>query len=150
MKISFALQSKQLIALISLLIISSSAQAEPASTQSIREYLRLSGIEAYTIEKAKRMLPMFKQMAKNMPEDLWAKLSRTDNLIDKIIPTYQKYLTENEVQDLISFYKTPTGMQFAKVSGTIDQEITERGAREAQMIITNYYIQMEQFSVESK
>lgn len=132
------------------LAFAASANAEPATDQSIREYLQLSGIEASAIESYKQMLPAFRQMAKNIPEDLWRELSRTDNLLEKVIPIYRKYFSEEEAQDLIGFYKTATGMRLAKLSSTIGRELSERGAREAQMIITNYYIQKGNFTIEKR
>ena len=100
-------------------------------------------------ENLAKLLPRIRQ-ATNMPEELFAELSRTDNLIDKFIPTYQKYLTEQDVQDLIAFYKTPAGVKLAKIYSKMEEEIMLKMMLEAQMTVTNFYIQKGKFTVEKK
>lgn len=122
---------KQFIILIGLALMPGLSLAGSATAESIREYFQISGQEAAAKENVAKLLPQMRQAAGNMPEELFAELSRTDNLVDKFIPTYQKYLTEEDLQDLIAFYKTPAGVKFAKVyskmsGGTDDEDGTRR------------------------
>lgn len=141
---------KHILTIISLFLIPTLSNAEPATTESIREYFKISGHEGAVKANAEKLIPKIRQAAGNMPEDLFAELSRTDNLIDKFIPIYQKYLSEQDVQGLITFYKTQAGMNFAKAYPKMEEEIMLKMITEAQMTITNYYIQKGNFTVDKK
>ena len=53
-------------------------------------------------------------MTKDIPEDLCRALTRTDNVVASVIPIYRKYFSEEEIRELIAFYKTPVGSKYAK------------------------------------
>jgi uncharacterized protein len=125
-------------------------KAEPASAASIREYFKISGQEVAAKENIAKMLPQLREVAKDLPDALFTELTNTDRLVDKMIPTYQKYLSEREVQDLIAFYKTPTGIQFATIYPKMEAELVSKLVLEAQMTIANYYIQNGHFTVDKK
>ena len=149
MQHALSIKLKQLVTVVSLSLIPILSNAEPATAESIREYFKISGQESAAKENLAKLLPRIRQ-ATNMPEDLFAELSRTDNLVDKFIPTYQKYLTEQDVKDLIAFYKTPSGIKFANAYSKMEEEIMLKMILEAQMSITNYYIQKGSLTVDKK
>lgn len=75
-----------------------------------------------------QMLGMFKQQAAAVPADEWAileeKLRGTslDDLIDMLVPVYQKQLTVDDLDALIAFYNTPIGKKYASKIPDITME----------------------------
>ncbi len=145
----FSIKLKKLFTIVSLSLIPALSHGEPATAESIHEYFKISGQEVAAKENFAKLLPRIRQ-ATNMPEELLAELSRTDNLVDKFIPTYQKYLTEQDIQDLIAFYKTPAGVKFAKIYSKMEEEIMLKIMLETQITVMNFYIQKGKFTVEKK
>jgi hypothetical protein len=126
------------------------AHAEPATEDSIRELLLLSGSESAMIEATNKIAVTLRVRAQDIPEDLWRELTRTDSTIKNTIAVYRKYFTETEMQDLIAFYKTPTGKKLSSLLPKMSNEIFEREAQEARMTILNYYIQKGNFEMVKK
>lgn len=135
----FSIKLNQLFTIVGLFLISTVSSAEPASAESIRVYFQVSGQEAAAKEIVANILPILKNTTGNIPEDLLNELYRTDNMVDRIIPIYQKYFTEQELKELIAFYKTPTGLKFAKNYGKMQEEVIRRSMSDMQMTIINYY-----------
>jgi hypothetical protein len=131
-----------------LLLVTIHCRAETASDGSIREFFTASGQEAQLVEGVQSILPALKQMARDMPEDLFRELARTDNIAGSMIPIYRKYFSEEEIRELIAFYKTPIGSKYAKLAGKIQREGMEVNARQGQMTVINYQTQKGKFTVE--
>ena len=131
-----------------LLLVSFHGHAETASDESIREFFTASGQESQAIEGMKAMLPALRHMAKDIPDDLFRELTRTDTIAGSVIPIYRKYFSEEEIRELIAFYKTPIGSKYAKLAGKIQREGMEVNARAGQMAVINYQVQKGKFTVD--
>lgn len=55
-------------------------------------------------------------------------------IINFLVPIYRKYLTDNDVRQLIRFYRTPIGRRFARVTPPISFESTIAGQQWAESI----------------
>lgn len=130
-----------------LLLVVPLSHAETATDESIREFFVVSGQEAAMVENAQAMLPALRQMMKDVPDDLFRELSRTDTVLTAITPIYRKYFSEEEIRELIALYKSPAGSKYAKLAGKLQRESAELGAKQAQMVIINYQVQKGQFKV---
>ena len=137
----------QFVTCMILFLLCAFAHAEPATESSTREYLKLSGTEAASVEVMNKLISGIRERTQDIPEDLWRELTRTDKFMEETVPVFRKYFTEAEMQDLIAFYKTPTGVKLASVFNKINNELFERGAQEARMTTINYYIQKGNFSM---
>ena len=65
-----------------------------------------------------------------MDNQVWDEFSKelnVDDLIDLTVPIYEKYYTENEIEQLIKFYKTPLGRKVTENLPMITQESMEAG-----------------------
>lgn len=82
------------------------------------------------------MVGSMKKAMPQVPEKFWAdfmKDVRTEELIDLIVPIYDRNLTQDDVKDLIRFYESPTGKKFVSVLPKITQEsmvVGEKWGRE--------------------
>lgn len=131
-----------------LLLFALHGHAETATDDSIKEFFTASGQEAQLIEGVQSILPALRQIAKDMPEELFRELTRTDTVAASVIPIYRKYFSEEEIRELIAFFKTPLGSKYAKLAGTIQREGMEINARRGQMAVINYQVQKGKFTIE--
>lgn len=89
-------------------------------------------------------------MLKNIPEDLLAEITRTETSLAPLFPIYRRYFSEEELQGLIEFYRTPRGASFAMLAPRIQTEAMDLGAKQAQAIIGHYLIQKAKLIVEQQ
>jgi uncharacterized protein len=50
-------------------------------------------------------------------------------IVDLIVPVYDKYFSDQEIKDLIRFYGTPTGQKMAGVQGQLAAELQQTGSK---------------------
>ena len=65
-----------------------------------------------------------------MDEKFWddfAKEIKAEDLVNLIIPIYDKYYTEDDIDQLISFYNTPTGKKMIETLPIVTQESMTAG-----------------------
>jgi uncharacterized protein len=100
-------------------------RSESAKEKDIRRLLQLTGAAALGAQVMSQMLDTFKTTMPNVPANFWTELSKElnpDELVERVIPVYDKQLTGPEIKDLIQFYETPTGKKLIKVMPAITQE----------------------------
>ena len=106
------------------------AEAEPATEDSIRELIRVTKADAMGDQIVSQMFERYKTMRPEIPGEFWDRLySKFDmtELVDLMIPVYQKYLTEEEVLGLIEFNKTPLGQKMIAINPPMMAESVEIG-----------------------
>ena len=123
---------KTLAALVLLSSVAFADAKHPASSKeaAIRKYLQVTGAGALGAQVMNQMIDLFKQNVPNAPASLWTELAKEinpDELVERVIPVYDKQLTEAELNDLIRFYETPTGKKLVKVMPAITQESMQIG-----------------------
>jgi hypothetical protein len=72
-----------------------------------------------------QMIGSMKKAMPNVPEKFWGDFMKevhTDELINLIVPIYDRNLTHDDVKQLIKFYESPTGKKFVAVLPKISQE----------------------------
>lgn len=109
------------------------AQTPATYKQSLKEMLELAGTEATFNVAIKQMFVMFKEQKSNVPSEVWesfeSEFSNTsmDELVEMLVPVYQRHLTEADLQAMIAFYKTPVGKKYAEKTPLIMQESMQVG-----------------------
>lgn len=131
--------------LFSLLFISTSTFAEPASKQSVQQLMRSTGAGNMGIQIMNQMLPALKKMVPDAPEKFWTDFMaevNADDMVNMVIPIYQKYLTEEDIKAMNKFYSSPTGRKLIRVQPRIMQESMllgqQWGRGIAQKVLTRY------------
>ena len=79
--------------------------------------------EQYTKDKDK-LPPDFEDRMTRMIDD-WMKSFPWDEMLDSMVPVYQKHFTKGDVNALIAFYGTPTGQKLLRDTPAIMQEAME-------------------------
>ena len=74
----------------------------------------------------REMLGKRQSFNKRFQEKLVEKISFTDLIEATIYPVYDKLFTEAELNDLLTFYKSPTGKKFMEVSPLLGSEVLKR------------------------
>lgn len=120
------------LAIILLSITTFAQEATPYKTSLIK-MMELSGAQQTYKAVAGQMITMFKQQKPEIPAEFWSGLeemivkSAANNLVDMLLPVYQKHLTEDDLKNMIIFYQTPTGKKFAEKTPVLAQESMAAG-----------------------
>ena len=117
------------------LISGSAARAQVArptgpKADDIRKLLVMTGSAQLGAQVMGQLMQSMKKAMPNVPERFWAdfqKEVRTDELIDLIVPVYDRHLSHDDVKALIKFYETPSGKKFVSVLPQITQESMSAG-----------------------
>lgn len=106
----------------------SSAGQKPAETQKqkdIRKLLKITGSGELGTQVMAQMIGNMKKAMPQVPEKFWGDFMKevhTDELIDLIVPVYDRNLSQGDITELIKFYESPTGKKFVSVLPKITQE----------------------------
>lgn len=116
-----------------------SAVAADASSESIRALMNKIGAGEIGVQVANQMLPPLKKAIPEAPEEFWQDVMKEiqpDALIDLVIPIYQKYLSQEDIDNLSAFYDTETGKKFIRVQPAIMNESMQLGREWGREIAT--------------
>jgi uncharacterized protein len=119
----FAVRVRQLCA--------TDAADAPASKEDIEKYLdtmhtrdMMKSTLAAVAKQMHQIVHEDVQKQRNLPSDFEARMNKTmddtfkdlplNELIDAMIPAYQKHLTKGDVDALIAFYSSPAGQKYLK------------------------------------
>lgn len=80
----------------------------------------------------KQMFAMYKAESTLNPEKLKVledEMLKTslNELTDMLVPVYKKYMTINDIEEIVKFYESPTGKKYARNSPAITQEALKIG-----------------------
>jgi hypothetical protein len=92
---------------------------------NIRRLLELSGSNRIAVQVMHQQLEYFKANYPQIPEKFWQEIERESGTIDFvsiIVPVYAKYLSDQEVKDVITFYESAAGKKFFLVLPSMLQE----------------------------
>jgi len=98
----------------------------PATEDQIREYLSLNGT-------AKNSRTLMAQMVKAMhatsvpylPQSFWDDLDAEFQKVDLVavcVPIYQKYLSQEDMAEIVKFYRTPAGQRILATQTDIQRD----------------------------
>lgn len=100
--------------------------------EKIKELIALSGVFNMSEEVKNQFMLEFKKRHPHVPEIEWKQISTkidANELINQNIEIYGKYFSENEIDDLLKFYKTDLGKKLMKNSISISNEISENSIK---------------------
>ena len=124
--------NKNLLIVLILILFTIPAYAQRASSQSIKELLDKTQAGDMGIQVMNQMLPSLKVMVPDAPDNFWREFMagvNSDDLVEMIIPIYQKYLTEKDISELNKFYSSPVGKKLIRYQPIIMQESMTVGQR---------------------
>lgn len=121
---------KLIIVILTIVAVPAFSQSAE-KTQKIKKFMDAIG---YTNLVKQSMESMFELYQKNYPQvdtAFWIEFKKeiaTDDLTKLIIPIYDKYFTESDLDALIAFYSTPAGIKVRDATPLITREAMAAGA----------------------
>ncbi len=100
-------------------------QPETQKQTDIRKLLKITGSGELGTQVMGQMIGNMKKAMPQVPDKFWADFMKevhTDELVDLIVPVYDRNLSQNDVTELIRFYESPTGKKFVSGLPKITQE----------------------------
>ena len=116
-----------------LLSFTSFGQDNAEYRTTLKAMFEASGAEGSYKAVIKQSFVMFKQQYPDITSELWEELesdflkTSLDDLTEMLVPVYSKYMTKEDLEEIIKFYKTPAGQNFAKNTPMIMQESMQVG-----------------------
>ena len=120
------------------------AQASPrtdaeraAKRAEIRKLIELTGAANISADALQKMIEPLKASYPQVPEEFWNTFIHevhSDELIDLVIPIYDKYYTRDEIQELTRFYQSPVGQKTIKVLPKLSAEAIDAGQEWGRMV----------------
>jgi hypothetical protein len=109
------------------------AQTEKEYTETLRKMFEVSGTEESYKTVIEQMFKMYKLNYTEVDAEIWddlhkefAKTSLND-LTEMLAPVYEKYMTKEDLEQVIAFYESPVGRKFARNTPFIMEESMQVG-----------------------
>ena len=106
------------------------AEISPEKRKEVEKMLRLTGMEKLMTQMKSQMLAGLQKQLSEVPQDFWEKFEQKMDireLIEKIIPLYDKYYTIEDLKAVNAFYESPAGQKVLANLPRIMQESMKIG-----------------------
>lgn len=117
---------KKSLLILSFCVLSLSANAQSTSkSQKINQLMELTGSGKMAIQMMDQMMNSFKSSYSTVKNSFWEdfrKEIKAEDITNMIIPIYDKYYTETDIDQLIAFYNSPIGKKMIATMPQVMQE----------------------------
>ena len=108
------------------------AESQNIADTNIRKFLDLTGVRSQCANMIKILVESYKTQIVFIDGAIWDSLNivftkSIDSLYVKSIPIYKKYYSNDEILQLIDFYKTPIGQKSLVVLPDLSKEFAKAG-----------------------
>ncbi|MFL6436340.1 MAG: DUF2059 domain-containing protein [Terriglobales bacterium] len=103
---------------------------QDAKRAEIRKLIELTGAANVSADALRQIIAPLRSGFPQVPDAFWdsfVKEVRSDELIDLVVPIYDKYYTLEEIRDLTRFYQSPVGQKTIKVLPKLSAEAIDAG-----------------------
>jgi hypothetical protein len=115
----------------------STSAEQTAKRVEIRQLIDLTGAANVSADALRQIIAPLKAGYPDVPQEFWdtfTKEVRSDELVDLVIPIYDKYYTRDEIHQLTVFYQSPVGQKTIKVLPQLSAEAINAGQQWGQMV----------------
>jgi hypothetical protein len=101
------------------------APVDPAKEAEIRKLLQVTGTVKMVDQMKQQMFAVFRQRAGQLPQQFWDKMDKemdAQDLVNRLIPLYDKYYTLDDLKAVNAFYQTPAGQHLLQIQPQILKE----------------------------
>jgi hypothetical protein len=126
--------------LLSAVNFSYSQTVSPAYKETLIKMMRVTGSEATYKAVVDQMVANFRVQKPEVPAGVWiefgsffTKTAFTD-IVELLLPIYQKHFTEEDLKATIAFYETPAGQKLALESPMVVRESMQAGQQWGQKL----------------
>ena len=133
-----AMKSYTLAILLALLLFLGAACATaPVSTpeqklKDIRRLLVLTGAAKTGMQVLQQMIGMQRRANPTVPPQFWTEFMKEvsgNEMVELIVPIYERNLTHDDIRGLIEFFQSPVGRNFVAAQSNITRESMAAGQR---------------------
>ena len=131
-----------------------SAQSADPYVQTLSRMFEVSGTENVYKSVITQVFGMFKQQYSQVDPTIWEELeaefmqTSMDEIVEMLVPVYEKHLSQDDLQTVIDFYMTDIGKKFAEKTPLITQESMQIGQAWGQKIGEEFAKKMEERGYE--
>ncbi len=127
------------------------AQSKVAETagkrEDIEKLLRVTGSAQMGIQVMNQMIESMKTAMPQVPAEFWSEFQKEvdpDELTQLVVPVYDRYLTHDDVKQLIAFYETPAGKKLVSVQPSIVKDSMRAGETWGQQVARRVLSRLEE------
>ena len=108
-------------------------QADEEYRMTLKKMFEVSGSEGSYQIIINQMFTMYKQKYSDVETEVWNDIEEEfhktslNDITEMLVPVYSKYLTKEDLEELIKFYQTEVGERLAKNTPSIMQESMQAG-----------------------
>ena len=117
---------KKTLTLLSICLVTLSIQAQTSTKrEKIQKLLEISGAGKIGIQVMNQMMSNFKSSYNTVNQQFWDDFKnevKAEDIVNLVIPIYEKHYSEQDIEQLIIFYKSPIGQKAIVVTPVISQE----------------------------
>lgn len=117
---------KKVILILCLVSFAFNFKAQTAATKEhVKTLLELTGSGKLGMQVMNNMMGTLKKSMPDVPTKFWDEFMKGVNpetLVELVIPIYQKHYSDEEILQLMDFYKTPLGKKVLEKTPLISQE----------------------------
>jgi len=109
--------------------------------QTIREMLDITGAKDLDKRMFAQVLTTLKAQYPKVPAKYWDTMAEefnVDEFFNQLIPVYKKYYTNDDLKQLLAFYKTPIGKKTISVLPQLSSESIKISLDYAQTVIKKF------------
>lgn len=120
---------KKSLLILGITILSFSANAQ-SKNEKIKQLLELTGSGKLGIQMMDQMIGSFKNSYSAVNQEFWEDFKKEINpgdIENMILPIYDKYYTETDIDQLIAFYNSPIGKKMIATMPQVMQESVSAG-----------------------
>lgn len=122
----------RLVAFIALCLLTTIARAQiaPDKQAEIEKLLRITGMEQMAQQMVSQTFAQLRQDIKNVPEGYWDRVTKKahgKDIVDMIIPIYDKYYSVDDLKAINAFYSSPAGQRVLSTLPQVMQESMAAG-----------------------
>jgi hypothetical protein len=107
------------VALLAAFVSTSRADITPEKEAEIRKMINTIGLSRLMNQMMDQIMASIQANApKDLPQEFWGKIHqkiRVDDLIEKVIPVYDKYFSLDDLKAVNAFYTSPAGQHILAV-----------------------------------
>lgn len=121
--------------------------AEPAKKASVEQLMALTGAGNLGTQMMNQMLPAMQKMIPEAPPEFWQSVAaevNMDEMVNMVVPVYQRHLSEEDIQNMLAFFATPAGKKLISVQPVIMQESMAIGQQWGQQLFMRAKLKYEQ------
>lgn len=121
---------KIVLVLVAITISINSYSQKQTKNDKIVKLLELTGARNIAMQMLDNIIPMFQKSYSSVNQSFWDEARKeimSDDLMNLILPIYDKYYTEDDLDQMIAFHSSPVGKKIAALQPQITKESMDAG-----------------------